>query len=71
MAKKQIPIERKTEAIPEGYVKVVRCKNCYWWSQRFGIKGRCMLMRDCCSFYRKEETNGGCGRSEDNDTNID
>ncbi len=25
---KQIPIERREEAIPEGYVKVVRCKDC-------------------------------------------
>jgi hypothetical protein len=54
---KQIPIERREETIPDGYVKVVRCKNCYWWSQRFGITGRCMLMRDYCSRGERRDDN--------------
>ena len=40
----QIPIERREEAIPEGYVKVVRCKDCYWWTKQ-GIQGFCEIMR--------------------------
>jgi hypothetical protein len=43
----QIPIERREEADPEGYVKVVRCCECRWhmgkkileqiWCSRFNI----------------------------------
>ena len=59
----QIPIERREEAIPEGYVKVVRCKECKHFKFIYNYLGRCeclniaMLSNDFCSRgERKEET---------------
>lgn len=61
----QIPIERREEVIPEGYVKVVRCKNCKHFITQYEFLGnRCFVfgiptqLDDYCSHgERKDEKN--------------
>lgn len=57
----QIPLERREEAIPEGYVKVVRCKDCKSYvseknrcSEFWGINGRVNEDDYCSAGERKE-----------------
>ena len=57
-AMKQIPIERREEAIPEGYVKVVRCKDCKHYANGICWNSRTVVfdMDYCSRGERKEET---------------
>lgn len=60
----QIPIERREEAIPEGYVKVVRCKDCKHFITQYEITGkRCFVfgtqtqLDDYCSHGERRNDN--------------
>lgn len=49
-----MPIKRREETIPEGYVKVVRCKDCAYYENCLDTY---MIPADCCpQGKRKEET---------------
>lgn len=61
----RIPIERKEETIPNGYVKVVRCKNCKYFN-----KGFCENINGISAAV---ETSEYCSRAErkNSDANVD
>lgn len=46
----QAPIEQRKQVIPEGYVKVVRCKDCVFWSRYDNS-----LCRGECSWHHKAQ----------------
>ena len=58
----QIPIKRREETIPEGYVKVVRCKDCKHYYALNEVRGNCSeynfvekIPIDYCSWAERKE----------------